>query len=309
VQQRVTHLSEMASNATAESMSAAGELHRLRQQLQNFSLNLTTTRSADDRPQIGDPILPAILPTRILDVRQQHQNVSPNLTTTYSADDRPQIWNPTLPEIVTMRVLDLPGRVVPRPYGMNDQPPEGSSSSRSRCSSCWDHVSDRDIFICPEHGCTGALCLECLLVTFQVAFRQEADFPPKCGIGHHIPIRLVRHRLPNNMVVEFSEKKLEFTIRASERVYCSMPACSAFIPPGNISGERTARCPRCSALTCALCKKHFHAGECTKDTLPEELTHLAEKNKWQQCKECGRYIERMAACPHMSEPNLTTRRV
>ncbi|KAH6887753.1 hypothetical protein B0T10DRAFT_574921 [Thelonectria olida] len=75
--------------------------------------------------------------------------------------------------------------------------------------------------------------------------------------------------------------------------------CSAFIPPANVS-QGVARCPQCSTLTCPRCKGLSHANECPKNALPESFIHAAEKNNWQKCRECGRYIERATGCAHMT---------
>jgi hypothetical protein len=97
----------------------------------------------------------------------------------------------------------------------------------------------------------------------------------------------------------FLAKKIEF--ETPNRIYCSKPSCSTFIPPQGIKND-VVTCIRCSTLTCAVCKKAAHANsDCPDDPAAQQLLQLATQEGWQKCYSCARFVELEHGCNHISQ--------
>ncbi|KAM0344780.1 hypothetical protein ACHAPU_007155 [Fusarium lateritium] len=136
---------------------------------------------------------------------------------------------------------------------------ESSSWAASRkppqkreCVICTDKFSPLFLSRLP---CSHEYCRECLVGLVTTALQDESLFPPRC-CGQRIPVESGRWLTPQ-LVGQFKAKKLE--LDTPNRIYCSKPSCSTFVPPGLIASD-TATCPRCNQRTCVHCKGPQHTG-------------------------------------------------
>ncbi|KAF4982579.1 hypothetical protein FZEAL_1811 [Fusarium zealandicum] len=162
------------------------------------------------------------------------------------------------------------------------------------CVCCGDRFPPPALSECP---CSHEYCRECLVTLVQSSLRDESLFPPRC-CRQPIPIETKGRFLPPELIGEFRAKKIES--ETPNRVYCSDPFCSTFVPPQFIKTE-VAHCPRCHKKTCALCKGETHSGVCPSDTASQEVLRIAAENGWQRCQACGRVVELDIGCNHMSK--------
>ncbi|EKJ77658.1 hypothetical protein FPSE_02156 [Fusarium pseudograminearum CS3096] len=184
------------------------------------------------------------------------------------------------------------------PYSMSGQPESSSwalsrnESQTAECIACNDQFPPLALF---RTSCSHEYCRACLVGLVRSSLQDESLFPPKC-CGQTIPIKQGRWFSPQ-LIGQFQAKKLE--LDTSNRVYCSEPFCSTFIPPVFIAGE-TATCPKCDRKTCIHCNGPRHTGVCPNDTASRQVLQLADQNGWQQCYSCHRVVELETGCYHMT---------
>jgi len=106
--------------------------------------------------------------------------------------------------------------------------------SEKKCTICMEFVTKRD----PCVPCGHAYCLSCLQDLFKASMQDETLMPPRC-CRQEIPIDLAE--LPFKEIQDFNAKLLEFS--TVDRLYCSKPTCSAFIPPTFIINQ-VGTCPK-----------------------------------------------------------------
>lgn len=97
-----------------------------------------------------------------------------------------------------------------------------------------EYVSQRD----PHTPCGHAYCIDCLRRLFEASLQDETLMPPRC-CQTEIPLDLARLTLKE--IEHFNAKRLEYS--TINRVYCSIPTCSAFIPPTLIVNN-VGTCPK-----------------------------------------------------------------
>ncbi len=90
----------------------------------------------------------------------------------------------------------------------------------------------------PRTPCGHAYCLECLKQLFMVSMQDETLMPPRC-CQKEIPIALAQ--LTPKEIEDFNAKHVEFS--TTDRLYCSQPTCSTFIPPELII-NKIGTCPK-----------------------------------------------------------------
>jgi hypothetical protein len=95
-------------------------------------------------------------------------------------------------------------------------------------------VTKRD----PRVPCGHTYCEGCLKELFMKSMQDETLMPPRC-CRQEIPIALVRLTLRE--IEDFNDKRLEYS--TTDRLYCSQPTCSSFIPPARIINS-VGTCPK-----------------------------------------------------------------
>ncbi len=174
-------------------------------------------------------------------------------------------------------------------------PPTSTSRPVYECISCGEQRHDSEVF---QTLCTHYHCQQCLNTLFELSTRDETLFPPRC-CRQVISVTSIRLYLDANLVQRFEEKSIEFT--TPNRVYCSRPTCSAFIPPANITTTTsTATCSVCFAATCTICRGNTHNGNCPEDVEIQLTLDTAQEQGWQRCHECGAMIELDIGCYHIT---------
>lgn len=153
---------------------------------------------------------------------------------------------------------------------VHEQSTEALNQDGSRCCVC-------------EHS----YCQACLKGHFMRAISDESLFPPRC-CRQMIPISLVDAELSDNDRERFENANVEFS--TMDRVYCSNTDCANFIRPSLIKGDK-AEYGRCGSITCAMCKRASHIGDCPLDTALQETLALAQTQGWQRCFACRTLVE------------------
>ena len=160
------------------------------------------------------------------------------------------------------------------------------------CIACDVEKPAHDICQVP---CGDKYCFECLKLLFELSTTDEQLFPPRC-CQRLIPLASIQGHLSQKMLQAFDLKRIEH--QTVDKTYCAQPICSAFILPASITGDQ-AKCATCKSLTCTICKKAAHKGDCPKDTVTQQVLGLAKDQKWQRCKRCGRVIQLDIGCNHI----------
>lgn len=134
----------------------------------------------------------------------------------------------------------------------------------------------------------------------ETSLRDESLHPLRCC---HQPLPLefgVFRFISISLRVQFLTKRLEYSIPAGSRVYCSNPRCSTFL---DASGDmkRDLTCKNCDTVTCSQCKDNAHPrGDCSEHQSMLELRETATANRWQTCPGCHAIIELSQGCYHIT---------
>lgn len=149
--------------------------------------------------------------------------------------------------------------------------------------------------------CGHVFCNGCIRELVDKCLRDETMFPPCCcECEKPIPPEEISVNFGAKKIRQYREKEIEFGTPHSKRVYCSKCECAAFIPVEKVNrAEEEAKCGKCGAVTCTICKASAHGGECPDDPVLRELLEAAEKNGWKRCKECHALIQKNYGCVHM----------
>ena len=168
-----------------------------------------------------------------------------------------------------------------------------SNIPRRQCVSCQERKHTFDVLEAPCHH---LYCRDCISELFQMSTTDESLFPPRC-CRQNISLSVASDFLTLPFMDHFKEKEIEFT--TLDRTYCAQPACSAFIPRDQITGDR-ASCPRCHQDTCTICKGYSHEEDCPNDTALQELLATTAEAGWRRCYACRRLVELEQGCNHMT---------
>jgi hypothetical protein len=90
----------------------------------------------------------------------------------------------------------------------------------------------------PHAPCGHVYCTGCLRKLFEASMQDETLMPPRC-CHKEIPIALAKLTLKETE--NFNAKLLESL--TEDRLYCSRPTCSTFIPPTYIVNS-VGTCPK-----------------------------------------------------------------
>ncbi|CAF5060412.1 unnamed protein product [Rotaria sp. Silwood1] len=132
---------------------------------------------------------------------------------------------------------------------------------------------------------------------FMKSMQDETLMPPRC-CQKIIPIDLAR--LTSKEIENFNAKHLEYSTK--DRLYCSQPTCSTFIPPALIV-DSIGICPKpgCQVKTCSICKAASHGNfDCPKDEATSAVLATAREAGWTRCYQCRAMIELTHGCYHMT---------
>jgi hypothetical protein len=170
-----------------------------------------------------------------------------------------------------------------------------ASSEQRQCIACLTDVSSLETMECP---CSHIYCHKCVADLFKSAMIDESLFPPRC-CGQKIPLKTTELFLPAELLKEYQERSLEYG--TSNRTYCYISTCLAFIPPQCIQHD-VATCKSCQCETCSVCKGPYHKdGDCPDDKETKDLLNTAAERKWQRCYSCRRMVELTTGCNHISK--------
>lgn len=164
-----------------------------------------------------------------------------------------------------------------------------------QCAACEDQVSLKNVWQAP---CDHLYCANCLEQLFRLSLQDDALYPPKC-CQQIMPWSDVQSFVSWELLHDFEGKKEE--METQDKTYCSVPACSTFIGASHIAADTAvATCPACEELTCVTCKSVTHAGDCPSDPSMPATLEVAQENGWKRCQECGRMIDRIEGCNHIT---------
>ncbi|CAF1353122.1 unnamed protein product [Adineta ricciae] len=167
------------------------------------------------------------------------------------------------------------------------------TSKPKTCAVCMEPVSKTD----PRVPCGHAYCVGCLRELFLSSMQDETLMPPRC-CRQEIPIHLAE--LNSKERKDFNAKNLEYS--TTDRLYCSQPTCSTFIPATFIV-DKIGTCPnlKCQMKTCAICKGVSHDDlECPRDEATTAVLAVAKQEGWTRCYRCRAVVELTQGCYHMT---------
>ncbi|KAM0278040.1 hypothetical protein ACHAQH_005409 [Verticillium albo-atrum] len=167
------------------------------------------------------------------------------------------------------------------------------------CVSCLDDFLPSALIKITCHS----YCTPCFHRLVTTACQNEQQWPPKCCLNP-IPNATTLAHIPSDLQTTFRARVEEWSLPAPDRIYCSRPSCSRFIPPSSVNhASRTARCSRRRhPATCTLCRGPAHpAAESCPSDLDAALTEaLAADAGWTHCGACHALVEHREACQHMT---------
>ncbi|SPO02225.1 uncharacterized protein DNG_04898 [Cephalotrichum gorgonifer] len=185
---------------------------------------------------------------------------------------------------------EAPGNILADSEASSDPEGEGDSEPCVACAST--HGERRRL------GCGCHYCAPCLRRCIRAGLRNEESWPPRCHERlAESDVRWVR-RAP--LLLLWGRLAQEWDSPAAERIYCARPACSAFIPSG-LGGEDEARCGACGEVTCAKCRRPWHAGvPCEAEAEDEALMNMMDEYGFASCDNCRRIVEIREGCNHVT---------
>ena len=164
------------------------------------------------------------------------------------------------------------------------------------CAICDERTPRQDLAM---SVCDHVYCTFCFIEWFESALADDTLFPPRC-CQQPVPLpRINKDILGSRLVQRISQKQAELADR--NRIYCSNPACSAYIATDGHNGKDAA-CPACTHATCISCRQPAHPGDCQLDRDGQAVMTLAREQGWHACLSCGRLIELRDGCNHVECP-------
>lgn len=162
------------------------------------------------------------------------------------------------------------------------------------CTACGDFFPNDDSYTAP---CSHVYHNGCLAKLLSEAMTNQTLYPPRCCSQNMDLDRALKY-LPNGLTAEFQAKREE--LDDDSRTYCHVSTCSAYIPAGN-KAKNIGRCPKCQEPTCTICNGAPHQDrDCPEDEGTKNVLDTAKQRGWQQCRTCGRVIERRTGCNHIT---------
>ncbi|KAG9695942.1 hypothetical protein KCU95_g8403, partial [Aureobasidium melanogenum] len=167
------------------------------------------------------------------------------------------------------------------------------------CHVCFETTEEEKMVALP---CDHYWCLDCISRACS-GVQHDIDKRIVCDDNCNVPLELALEVLPEAESRRLKSKLEEFEIPPKERFYCANKDCGEFIPPVPQPIDILADCEKCGHSTCKLCRALNHEGYCAGPTKEDEQAFaLIEKERYQQCSQCCRVVERTQGCSHMTCP-------
>lgn len=164
-----------------------------------------------------------------------------------------------------------------------------------RCDACYESIPVR--IALQLTSCKHQYCAKCVSIMFGKATKNEAEFPPSC-CSKTISLKDAAPFLHRPQITAYEKSAAHFNTPITDRRYCATQACSSFLGRAN---NGLLRCDKCYQLTCEICKKHAHTGDCTAEPdHNEQLQRLLKEEGWQECSTCGRIVDLRDGCNHIT---------
>lgn len=145
-------------------------------------------------------------------------------------------------------------------------------------------------------GCN--YCAPCLRRCIRSGLRNEESWPPRCH--ERLTEEDVRRTRRPGLLRLWRQMATEWDSPASGRLYCSRPACAAFIPRAEgQTGE--VRCGACGEGTCGGCRRSWHPGlPCGEEEEEEQLMDMMDQYGYASCNNCRRIVDLREGCNHIT---------
>ena len=176
----------------------------------------------------------------------------------------------------------------------DDSDAETEANTKDKpCIACAGGSGEKRRLSC---GCT--YCSPCLRRCIRSGLRNEESWPPECH--ERLTEEDIRWTRRPDLLRLWRQMAMEWDSPASGRLYCSRPACAAFIPRAEgQAGE--VRCGACGEGTCGGCRRPWHLGlPCGEEEEEEELMDMMDHYGYASCNNCRRIIELRDGCNHIT---------
>lgn len=160
------------------------------------------------------------------------------------------------------------------------------------CAACGGESGEKRQLPCGCHYCAA-----CLRRCIRVGLRNEESWPPRCHF--RLSAADVAWTDRPDLLRLWGQRAAEWDSPPADRVYCSRPACAAFIPGRRPDGE--ARCGACGEGTCPGCRTRWHPGvPCEEAAEDEGLMEMMDRYRYTWCDNCRRILEFIGGCNHIT---------
>ena len=166
-----------------------------------------------------------------------------------------------------------------------------TSTIERDCVACGESFARQDI---GELLCGHLYCTECLKKMVTTALDDYRPLP-LCCCRQPVEVSLLQAFIPYDLLESYQDRLVEQTTKST---YCHERTCSKLLLPETMEGN-IARCPRCQACTCIICKGPEHEGDCPLDEEEQKMLQGLE-DAWQRCFVCWRVIIKDFGCNHMT---------
>ncbi|KAF5930943.1 hypothetical protein HYC85_031816 [Camellia sinensis] len=182
---------------------------------------------------------------------------------------------------------------------------------KETCSICLEDTDVCQMF--SVNDCLHRYCSSCLKKHVEVKLLQ--GMLPKCphdACKTELKIESCRNFLTSELYDLMSQRIKEYSIPATQKIYCPYPRCSALMSKAealvNTNNAGASMCERCRGLFCMRCKAPWHSNvscndykilnpyPCAEDA---KLNSLARRNLWRQCVKCNHMVELAEGCNHI----------
>ncbi|CAL5352841.1 unnamed protein product [Camellia sinensis] len=182
---------------------------------------------------------------------------------------------------------------------------------KENCSICLEDTDVSQMF--SVNDCLHRYCSSCLKKHVEVKLLQ--GMLPKCphdGCKTELKIESCKNFLTSELYDLMSQRIKEYSIPATQKIYCPYPKCSALMSKAealvNTNNAGASMCERCRGLFCMSCKAPWHSNvscndykilnpyPCAEDA---KLNSLARRNLWRQCVKCNHMVELAEGCNHI----------